>query len=646
MNAHHRNIRFRPPRRERNPAGHTDLYFRFVRDYVWPHRRILLGLSIWWTINAWTPFLMAWYGQVVVDSILVVTPPAQVAAPPADTRTALTCQTDLRPEKITPATASRLTRDRGPGITLRPPGAMHMLWLLFAIYLGTLIVSNIGSRVEARGRIHIGQKLTARLREDLHQKVMRLSLAYHKSHAPGRLMARILSDVGEVQERLYMTFLQFLGCFTSITTGLLILFVLDWHFGAIALLTLPAYVTVYRRTHKVLREVNAELRHTNSWLYSLASQKLDSIRAIQSYGRERHEDLNFHRLSSCYLRDTMLQQRTSAGLDAMCTIIAALGTCSLFLYGALRVLEGSMTLGTLMYAHGVTALLFGPVITLSQLNVNFSKLLIVLQRLGQVLDEKETITDAPDALDFPVPLKRGISLLNAHFRHDQQNKPVLEDITLHIPAGSWMCVMGPSGCGKSTLLHLLSRLYEPVTGEIYYDHIPLGRIRSDALHRRVVLVPQEPQIFGGTIRDNICYGNPDASPTEIVAAAKAAEIHDSIMELPVKYETVIGEKGMTLSGGQRQRITLARALLTQPDVLLLDDCMSALDAETERRIQNTLIKVLKGRTAVIVSQRASMAMRCQRICVLDEGLVSEIGTHDELATGHGFYARLYRQQTR
>lgn len=645
MKLHHRNIRFRPPRKEYDPiAGHMDLYFRFLRDYVWPYRRVLLAISIWWVVNAWTPFLMAWYGRIVVDSILVVTPTS--AADPASVAAQLpsSSQLDRMPEKEEPPVG--LTRDRGPGMTVRPAGAMRMLGMLFGIYMITLIISNIGSRMEARGRIRIGQQLTARLREDIHQKVMRLSLAYHKSHAPGRLMSRILSDVGEVQDQLYMTFLSFLSAFTLITTGLIILFVLDWHFGGIVLLTLPAYVMAYRRSRHVLSEVNAELRHTNSWLYSLVSQKLDSIRAIQSYGRERHEDLNFHRLSSCFLRDTMTQQNAAAELGALCTIIAALGTSALFLYGTLQVLAGEMTLGTLMYANGVAALLFGPVITLSQLNVTISKLLVVLQRLVQILDEKETITDAPDALDFPVPLKRGVTLLNAHFRHDQQSKPVMEDITLHIPTGSWMCVMGPSGCGKSTLLHLLSRLYEPLTGEIFYDHVSLNRIRAETLHRRVVLVPQEPQIFGGSIRDNICYGNPDASPRDIIAAAQAAEIHDSIMALPVKYETLIGEKGMTLSGGQRQRITLARALLTQPDVLLLDDCMSALDADTERRIQDTLIKILKGRTAVIVSQRASMAMRCQKICVLDGGVVSEIGTHDDLSKGNGFYARLYRQQTR
>jgi ABC-type multidrug transport system fused ATPase/permease subunit len=645
MKTHHRNIRFRPPRRDYEPeAGHVALYFRFMREYVWPHRRVLLVIAIWWVINTCTPFLMAWYGRVVVDSILVVNTTAVASAPAVAARDAPPLRADHMREAAAPRAG--LDRDRGPGLAVRPAGAMGMLGWLFGIYLTTLVLSNVGSRLESRARIRIGQQLTARLREDLHQKVMRLSLAYHKSHAPGRLMSRILSDVGEVQDQLYVSMLMLLSAVTSITTGLAILFVIDWRFGVIVLLTLPAYMAVYHRSRRALKEVNAELRHTNSWMYSLASQKLDSIKAIQAYGREPHEDLNFHRLSACYLRDTMQQQHVSAGLGALCAVIAAAGMCGLFLFGTLRVLAGEMTLGTLMYANGVAAVLFAPVLMLSQLNVTFAKLLIVLQRLSQVLDEKETIVESPDALEFPVPLKRGTTLLNVHFRYEQQTDPVLEDITLHIPAGSWACVMGPSGCGKSTLLYLISRLYEPVTGGIFFDHVPLNRIRFDALRRRVVLVPQEPQIFGGSIRDNICYGNPDASPDAIVAAAKAAEIHDLIMELPVKYETLIGEKGMTLSGGQRQRITLARALLTQPDVLLLDDCMSALDAETERRIQATLVKILTGRTAVIVSQRVSMAMRCQLICVLNGGVVAEAGTHDELVKLGGFYARLHRQQTR
>jgi ABC-type multidrug transport system fused ATPase/permease subunit len=277
--------------------------------------------------------------------------------------------------------------------------------------------------------------------------------------------------------------------------------------------------------------------------------------------------------------------------------------------------------------------------------MTLSKLLVILQRLRQVMDEPVEISDAPDAVDFPCPLRDGISLVHAHFRYPKTAEPVIEDLHLRIPAGSWLCVMGPSGSGKTTLLYLLSRLLSLGGGSILYDQADLNRIRMATLRKRIALVPQEPQIFSGSVRENICYGFPDATPRQIIQAAQAAEIHDSIMNLPVRYETLLGEKGVNLSGGQRQRLSLARALLADPEVLLLDDCTSALDTETEQKIQGTLARVLQGRTAVIVSQRASMARRCQLICVLNNGVVEELGTHEELAGKNGFYGRLVRQQT-
>jgi len=205
--------------------------------------------------------------------------------------------------------------------------------------------------------------------------------------------------------------------------------------------------------------------------------------------------------------------------------------------------------------------------------------------------------------------------------------------------------MGPSGCGKTTLLHLLDRLYDPTSGDISADGTSLDRIALSSLRRRMAIVPQEPQIFSGTVRDNIAYGAPDTTEERIMEVAQDAECHDFIMKLPVKYETTIGEKGQTLSGGQRQRLSIARALMTQPQVLLLDDCTSALDADTERRLQETLSRLLVGKTAVIVSQRVSMAMRCHKICVLINGIISEQGSHQELVQAGGYYARLYAQQT-
>jgi len=309
------------------------------------------------------------------------------------------------------------------------------------------------------------------------------------------------------------------------------------------------------------------------------------------------------------------------------------------------VLQGQLTLGQMLFAQGAAASLFGPVLQISFLNVTLTNLLVSLRRLADIFDEPLEIDDRPNAVPFPAPLRHGLSLRHVRFRFPGAADPILQDISLDVPAGGWLCIMGASGTGKTTLLHLLARLHEPESGEILVDGLPLANLRIDSLRQHLALVPQEARIFSGTVRDNICYGLPGASPTQIMAAARASEFHDFIMTLKVQYETLLGEKGVSLSGGQKQRLSLARALLTNPDLLLLDDCTSALDAETEAKIQETLARILSGKTAVIVSQRISMARRCHRIAVLQDGLVAEYGTHAELVARGGFYARLHAQQT-
>ena len=645
MKTHHRNIPYRPPRREREGGpSNLELYRRFFRSYLRPFRRVLLFCAFWWSLRACLPYLMSFYTRVVVDSILVVGAERSAETRSGPERSVAAAERRTRPPSPRAAEAEFRRRDRA--LAAAPdPAAGRRLLTMFLVYVGTLVAANIVTRIETRLRLRTGQRITGRLREDLHQKILRMSLSYHRAHAPGRLIARIVSDVEHVQDQMISTLLTLASSVLSIAAGYAIILSIQPTMGLIVLAAMPLYAFFQIRTRKVRHEISHELRHTNSWMYALASQKLDAIKAIQAYGRERHEELNFHRMSACLLRDSILQQRIGAGLGRMAGIVGALGTGFLFLYGTQRVLAGDMTLGAMLYAYGAAANLFGPVNSLSQISMTVTRMLVILQRLTQVLDEPAQIADAPDARPFPKPLRHGITVLHAHFAYPGAAAPVLEDLLLRVPAGSWLCVMGPSGAGKTTLLYLLSRLLEPEAGEILYDDVPVGKLRLADLRRRIALVPQEPQIFSGTVRENICYGIPDASPKQIIAAAQAADVHDFIMTLPVRYETLLGERGTSLSGGQRQRISLARALLTDPEVLLLDDCTSALDADTEERIQRTLTRVLRGKTAVIVSQRVSMASRCHKICVLRGGLIEEFGTHEELRKAGGFYEKLYRQQT-
>ena len=650
---HTRNYAFRqPPREETSKVDVMRLYWRFVRTYVWPRKWSVLTCMLITSLSAGSVYLMSFYGRVLVDSILVIRPNDQPV--PTDERTWAPERNRASSER--PAVGMGKRMDLGLAVFERPPGAGQRLLRLAIAYIATQLILDLMARVSNRRYIRVSQGIVGSLREDMHRKVLQLQTAYHQSMSPGRLLSRIVSDVGALQDQMMQSILATTRCATMIIAGTLILLVADWRFALLAFMVTPLFAFVYHRAQPGIRELSRQLRHTNSCMYGLAAQKMDAVKAIQAYSRERHEELNFHRLSACFLRDALDQQRQGAALGRAATVITSMSDAVIFILGCVWVLDGKMTLGEMLFVRNTTMNLFWPVVEVTGLGVLFGNMQITLGRVVDILDRPVEIADAPDATTFPSPITKGIEIRNVAFSYQidrkgetaaavEKEEPVLKDINLTVPVGTWLCVMGASGCGKTTLLYLLSRLYEPQRGEILVDGVSLSKIRMNSLRRSVGVVPQEAQIFSGSVRDNIAYGVPEASPSQVMAAAKAAQLHDFIMTMKVQYETLLGQRGTSLSGGQRQRLSLARALLTNPDVLVLDDCTSALDADTERRIQETLAEILVGKTAIIVSQRVSMASRCHRICTIEEGVISEYGTHAELLKNKGFYARLHAQQT-
>ena len=638
-----RDIPYRPPRHIKDRKGSVRLIFQFMHRYVWPHKWPVLLCIVLMSIATCADYLQAFYTRYAVDDILKIGNPVAVISDLAPGSSAAA-------EERSGAVSSRdgdgyLSEASRADDDTRPAWADRRLFYLFLIYVATFLFFNTSLRIAQQVQARVAKNITSRLREEMHDKVVGMSMSYHVANSPGRLLSRILSDVDVVQTQLMQLIVSASGQIVTLVVGFVIILSIRPVFALILVLVMIPYVIFSGQIRKKIRAVNVELRHTNACLWGYSSQKLDAVRVITAYGSEKREALNFHRLSACLLRDTVRQQHLGAMMSKSATLLVQLTTRGLLVYCTFQVLAGEMTLGTMLYINTAVTNLFMPVIALTQMFVQVSVLLVVLQRISFTLDSEQEVAEDASGVNFPTPVHSGIRLENVTFAWGPDKAPVIDHMNLDIPSGSWLCVMGASGCGKTSLLQLIARLYDPQGGRILVDGIDIAHIRFGSLRSRMSLVPQEAQILSGTIRDNIIYGRPDATPAVIMEAAKAAEAHDFIMELPVKYETLIGEKGTTLSGGQKQRVSIARALLTNPEVLLLDDCTSALDAKTEHSLQETLGRILVGKTAVIVSQRVSMAMRCDKIIVLEEGHVLEEGSHEQLLARNGYYADLFAKQT-
>lgn len=491
----------------------------------------------------------------------------------------------------------------------------------------------------------ISQEVVVALRSTLQRKFMRLPMAYFDGQQTGRLMARVTSDVASILSFLNSGFLQLVTDLILALGIAVVLVWLRWQLALIALVVVPLYVVNHSLFARRIHQLSLEIRAQISALYALLSERVSAVRVVRSFAREDAELAALDERIDTHRALSWANTCTNATLGTLATLISGLGTVAVITAGAVLVRRGTMSVGELLAFYALIGQLYGPIVRLTQFQMTAVATLVSVERLFEVFDEPETIQERPDAR--PVPTGGALVFDDVRFRYGPDGPWIVDGIDLRIEPGRTVGILGPSGAGKSTLLALAPRLYdlEPGAGSITLGGIALRDLRLEQLRSRVALVPQQALLFEGTIRSNLLYATPDATPERIERALAIADLSALIASLPLGLQTPVGERGLSLSGGQRQRLALARALIAEPAILLLDDCTSALDTETEARIQAGLAAALPESAVVVVSHKVSSVWHADEILVLDGGRVLERGRHDELRALGGHYAATFEAQT-
>lgn len=512
--------------------------------------------------------------------------------------------------------------------------------LLAGIFLGQATFSFVQSYLLAG----VGERIVHDLRTSLYNQIHRLSLDFFARERVGDLVSRLSNDTNQMRTSLTTNLASLMSQIASLIGALVIILIINPRLTLLIFSVLPFLLLVARFYGRHIQKSSAGVQNKLASATVAAEEALQGIRVVKSFEREQYETARFAEGSRATL-DIGIRLALYRSLFAALMMFLGLSSIGVIVwYGAHQVVAHRLSLptltGFLMYGLIIASNLTG----LTGLYGQFRTAMGAAQRVFQILDLKASVQESSWAGPMP-DVWNSITFENVSFYYEK-DMPVIREITLDIQAGEILALVGPSGAGKSTLLNLIPRFYDPTSGNVRIDGIDLREIQQSSLRAQIAIVPQETVLFGGTIRENILYGQLEATEAEIIKAAKAANAHEFIMEFPEQYETVVGERGAKLSGGQRQRIAVARAILKDPRILLLDEATSFLDSESEELVQEALNRTMQGRTTVIVAHRMSTIKAAHRIAVIDRGRIKELGSHEELMRLNGSYARLYTMQFR
>jgi ABC-type multidrug transport system fused ATPase/permease subunit len=488
----------------------------------------------------------------------------------------------------------------------------------------------------------VAQSVANDLRRKIYHHLQHLCLSYYDTHQTGKLLSTLTTDISTIQDFASSTLLNILVDAITILGMVGIMFYLDSDFTLVALAVTPFLLFFVARFKKAMKKATREVRKDQSNMLVVLQQGLESIRAVNAFGREDFEDAKLQKVSQETLFAALKARKVKSVLSPFVAVIVSMCTAFVLWRGADLVLKGVMSVGALTVFLWYMNRFFSPVQNLAKMTSSIAQVTVALERIQAILNTDTIISEKPGAIT-PAKFKGKIVFDKVSFAYNPE-APVISNFNLTINPGKRIGICGPTGSGKSTLISLIARFYDPTAGRLLIDDTDITDFTLDGLRSQIGFVLQDTVLFYGSIQENIAYGRPEATEEEIVEAAKLANAHEFIEKMPHGYNTLVGERGITLSGGQRQRIGIARAVVRNSPILILDEPTASLDTESEKIVMEALEKLMEGRTVITIAHRLSTIRDADKIIVLDSGLIAEQGTHDELMNMGQMYAQLCNMQ--
>jgi subfamily B ATP-binding cassette protein MsbA len=524
------------------------------------------------------------------------------------------------------------------------PGRVEFAWFAWVV-IGGYLLKGLGGYFATFLMTDIGQQVVRDIRNQLFGHILNQSAGFFARSSTGSLMSRITNDVNQIQQAVSETLGDLLRETLSLVGFVILLFWLDWQLATVTLFIAPLAIHPLVRLGKRVRRTTRRGQEELEQLTHVTAEAFTGHRIVKAFGAEGHEAVRFGRSAQQVYRTNLKITSTLAILPSLMELVGGAAVVFLVWYGSRQVAANELTEGDFLLFVAAAFMMYTPIKKLSRVNANLQQAMAASERIFEVLDTHSEVRERPDAAVLH-GLHHGIEFQRVAFAYeDRPNKPILRDVSFSVAPGEMVAIVGLSGAGKTTLVNLLPRFYDVTGGAIRIDGVDIRDLTLASLRSKIGMVTQETVLFAETIASNIAYGSPEATPEAIESAARAAHAHEFIVGMAQGYQSRIGERGQTLSGGQRQRLAIARAILKNAPILILDEATSSLDAESELLVQDALQTLMKDRTSFVIAHRLSTVRRADQIIVLEKGRIVEVGKHDELlAQPTSVYSKLYSLQ--